>query len=438
VVTGIFDATRPPSVKLADECVHCGFCLPSCPTYALWGEEVDSPRGRIHLIKMGLDGEVALDATYLKHFDRCLGCMACVTSCPSGVQYEPLLEATRAQLERHGPRRRGDRLFRRVLLTVFGNRTLLRLAALGGFLYRRLGVAALLGALGVLRILPRRLRALESLLPDVDAGAAVASLPARTDAEGAPRLRVALVQGCVQSVFFRGVNEATLRVLAREGVAVEVPPAAGCCGALSGHAGDDEGARRRARALIAALEPLDRFDHVVINSAGCGSALKHYGRLLADDDAWAARAVAFEAKVVDVVELLDGLEPRAPRGPLPTRVAYHDACHLAHAQGIKAAPRRLLRSVEGLELLEVPEGELCCGSAGLYNLTQIDAAEALGQRKAGHIAGLGADIVVAANPGCLLQIRKHLPEGPELLHPVELLDRVQRDGAARPPAVGEA
>lgn len=426
---GVFDAERPPDPRLVDECVHCGFCLTACPTYALWGEEMDSPRGRIHLLKVGLAGEVTLDRTYLMHFDRCLGCLACVPACPSGVQYEPLVNAARAQLERRGLRSAPERWLRAVLVAVLGSRPLLRLGGLLGWVYRALGLRWLLAASRLRGLLPGSLAALERLLPPTRLGDLTAGLPRETPARGARRQRVGLLAGCVQAVFFREANLATLRVLAAEGFETAVP-AAGCCGALALHSGADARARAQVRSLIAAFEAAG-VDRVVVNAAGCGSHLKHVGQLLADDPVWAGRAAAFADRVVDVLELLDAAEPTAPRGPIPARVAYHDACHLAHGQGLREAPRRVLRAIPGLDLVEVPEGELCCGSAGLYNILQPDAARALGERKAANLRGLAPAIVAAANPGCLLQLAQHL-EGVELVHPVELVDRSIRgaDGAA--------
>jgi len=430
-----FDPHRPPSPELLGDCVHCGFCLPTCPTYQLWGEEMDSPRGRIYLMDMASKGEIGLDGALHQHIDACLGCMACVTACPSGVQYDRLLESVRPQLERNVPRTRSDRLFRGAIFALFPYRRRLRAAAVPGALYQRLrrvpAVARLAGKL------PGRLGAMESLLPPVRLREAFARLPERVPAVGQQRRRVALLTGCVQDVFFHSVNEATARVLAAEGCEVLVPRGQRCCGALELHAGREPDALGRARRTIALFGELD-VDAVVTNVAGCGSSMKEYGHLLADDPEWAARAAAFSAKVRDVSEVLAELEPAAPRHPIRARVVYHDACHLGHAQGVRAQPRAVLRTIPELELLEVAEPELCCGSAGIYNLVAPDAAAELGARKAANIRAARPDLVVTANPGCLLQIRRHLgsPEtGPAssaggtaggaalpLMHPVQLLD----------------
>jgi glycolate oxidase iron-sulfur subunit len=419
-----FDARHPPDPELIADCVHCGFCLPTCPTYLLWGEEMDSPRGRIQLMKLAQAGEVGLDETVTRHFDRCLGCMACVTACPSGVRYDRLIEATRAQVERHTDRDVPDRAFRELIFALFPHperlRALLPLLWLGQRGVVRRAVRSPLAA----RLLPRQLRALEAIAPPVRL-AALTSWPADiTPAQGQRRLRVALLLGCVQRVFFESVNAATIRVLAAEGCEVVVPRGQGCCGALSLHAGREAEALAYARRLIDAFDGA-RVDAIVVNAAGCGSTLKEYGELLRDDPDYADRARAFAGRVRDISEVLAGLEPAAPRHPLPLRVAYHDACHLAHAQGVRREPRAVLRSIPDLEVLEVPEGEICCGSAGIYNLIEPEPAAALGERKARNILDIHPDAIAAANPGCLLQINSALARlGASIptVHPVELLD----------------
>jgi glycolate oxidase iron-sulfur subunit len=409
--------------ELLDDCVHCGFCLPTCPTYQLWGEEMDSPRGRIYLMDLAEKGEIGLDGALHEHIDACLGCMACVSSCPSGVRYDRLLEAVRPQLERNVPRTRSDRMFRGAIFALFPHRGRLRAAALPGALYQRVravpAVARLAGKL------PDRFAALESLLPPVRVRDAFARLPVRTPAQGPTRLRIALLAGCVQDVFFHQVNAATVRVLAAEGCEVLVPREQRCCGALELHSGREPSALARARRTIAVFERLHAerpVDHLVTNVAGCGSSMKEYGALLADDPEWAARAAAFSDRVRDVHEVLASLEPVAPRHPVRARVVYHDACHLGHAQGVRAQPRTVLRTVPGLELVEVPEAELCCGSAGIYNLVAPEAAAELGARKAANVRDARPDLVVTGNPGCLLQLRRHLGVEIPLLHPVQVLD----------------
>lgn len=414
-----FDARRPPERDLLDDCVHCGFCLPTCPTYQLWGEEMDSPRGRIYLMNLAETGEIGLGGALQEHIDRCLGCMACVTACPSGVQYDRLLESVRPQLERNVERERDDKLFRDAIFALFPYKRRLRAAALPGALYQKLRTVPAVRRLA--EKLPGRFAAMESLLPPVSVREAFATLPARTPAVGPRRGTVALLTGCVQDVFFHRVNAATVRVLTAEGWDVLVPRDQACCGALELHAGREDPALARARREIAVYERLE-IDHVVTNVAGCGSSMKEYGHLLADDPLWAERATAFSAKVRDVHEVLADGEPRATRHPVRATVAYHDACHLGHAQKVRAQPRAVLRSIPGLEVVDLPEAELCCGSAGIYNMIQPEAAAELGARKAANVAAVGPDLVVTANPGCLLQIGKHLGLDVPLLHPVQLLD----------------
>jgi glycolate oxidase iron-sulfur subunit len=410
--------------KLIDECVHCGFCLPGCPTYQSSGLEVESPRGRIYTMKALSDGRATIGPTVLQQFDSCLGCMGCLSACPSGVHYDALIEDTRAELERSRPRTLGDRLFRDALFAVFPYPARLRLGVLLQLIYEATGLRWLLRTLGVLKRLPARLRAVEALMPEVTLGHLTASLPGLTPAREPRRARVALLPGCVQRVYFPRVNEATVRVLAAEGCEVVVPGGLGCCGALSVHAGRDEEARRLARAAIATLEQVGA-DYVVINSAGCGSSMKEWGRLLAGDAAWAPRAKAMAARVRDISELLVELGPVAKRHPLRLNVAYHDACHLAHAQKIRAPPRTLLRGIPGLQLLEVPDGDQCCGSAGIYNLVEPERSREIGLRKLENVLSVSPQMLVSANPGCTLQLSALLRErGLELraAHPLELLD----------------
>ena len=399
-----FDSERAPSLDLIDDCVHCGFCLPTCPTYSLWGEEMDSPRGRIVLMKAGLEKGSELSAPMVEHWDRCLGCMACVTACPSGVQYDKLLVDTRAQVERNHPRSRRERLLRRAAFALFPHHRRLRLLALGLPIARRL--PGLAGALA----------------PRIPLRAAAHRLPTRFAATGEARGSIALLQGCVQRAFFGSVNEATAKVLAAEGFEVHAPSKPDCCGSLELHAGE-KSARGRAKATIAAME---RYRTVVTNSAGCGSGMRDYEHLLRDEPGWAQRAERFSAKVRDVTEVLDEADPRAARKPLDVKVAYHDACHLAHAQGVREPPRRLLRSIPGLELVEPAEWEICCGSAGIYNLLEPRTAAQLGERKARNLIETGAQAIAAANPGCALQIAAHarrLGHELEVVHPMELLWR---------------
>jgi glycolate oxidase iron-sulfur subunit len=446
------------------DCVHCGFCLPACPTYSLWGEEMDSPRGRIHLVSQLLDGAPLTPAT-AGHFDRCLGCMACMTACPSGVQYDQIIEAARDWTEagvnplaggggggvagavadggvgdRVGvgggvggvvpeptaPRPLADRLTREAIFALFPYPRRLRVATAPLRLAQRIGADRLLARTGLVgRVSPAAEQALR--LAPASRPTPPGRLPERVAALGTRRAVVGMLTGCVQSVFFPGVNAATARVLAAEGCDVIIPRSQGCCGALSLHSGRVAEAAQFARQTIATFEAAG-VDAIVVNSAGCGSAMKEYERLFAglaeeggaDEEAtataspalpgqleaasWAARAALLSSRVRDLTEFLDTLGPVAARRPVPVVAAYHDACHLGHAQGITAQPRSLLHAIPGLELVELRDGGVCCGSAGVYNLLQPEAASALGARKADSVAASGASLLISANPGCTLQI----------------------------------
>jgi glycolate oxidase iron-sulfur subunit len=409
-----FDANRPPDRAIIDDCVHCGFCLDACPTYALWGQEADSPRGRIVLIDEAMRSDEPLSDELVAHLDSCLGCFACVPACPSGVRYDRLLERVRPQIERNYERPAGERALRLLLFETLPHpqrlRALVPLLAAG----RRLGER-----------LPGRLSVLAKLAPA--SPPREGELPQRTAPVGVPRGRIGLLLGCVQRVFFPEVHRATIGVLAAEGFEVLAPRLPDCCGALELHAGEEEPGLAHAQATIDAFAELGQLDHVVVNAAGCGAAMKEYGELLQTE---AARA--FAGRVVDVCELLAEVEPRARRRPLALRVVYHDACHLAHAQRVRAQPRELLRAIPGLQLLEVAsEPQICCGSAGIYNIVQPEAGAALGERKARAIIASGAEIVAAGNPGCAAQLDRHLRElghPLEIRHPVELLWRSLQRG----------
>ncbi len=419
-----FDAHHQPEKQYIDDCVHCGFCLPACPTYVLWNEEMDSPRGRIYMIKKAADGESPLDGRFRLHMDNCLGCMACMTACPSGVEYNKLIEPTRAQIERNLPRSFSQKLFRRMIFATFPHPERLRLLALPLLVYQKSGLRSMVRAIGLTKLLPKQLAAMESLLPDVPEHP-FKRMPENFAPATAQRRRVGMLSGCVQQVFFSHVNEATARVLAAEGCEVVIPQEQGCCGALMVHSGLESDAIALAKNMIAVFDKAD-VDTIVINSAGCGSTMKEYGHLLRDDPEWAARAAAFSAKCKDIAEILCELEPRAKRHPLKLCIAYHDACHLQHAQGVREQPRRLLHGIPDLEVAEIPEGSLCCGSAGVYNLLQPDTANQLGDRKVENLLTTGAQAVLSANPGCLLQLmnglrRRGMKEMPAF-HMVELLD----------------
>lgn len=416
-----FDGVHPPSREIIDQCVHCGFCLPVCPTYALWNEEMDSPRGRIYLMKMAADGKAEMNAPWVGHFDTCLGCMACITACPSGVDYGKLIEATRAQIERRYDRGWAERLYRQVIFATFTRPERLRLMRLPLLLYQRSGLRKVVRRSGGLQLLPKRLQAMEALLPELAAAEAVAEV---TPAVGDKRKRVGLLLGCVQREFFPHVNAATARVLAAEGCEVVSPADQPCCGALLVHAGEEPGAIALARHLINVFERAN-VDTIVTNAAGCGSNVKEYGHLLRDDPHYAERAKAFAAKCKDVSEVLAELPGAAQRKPLRLKVAFHDSCHLQHAQGVRRQPRDLLEAIPEVELMEIPEAPICCGSAGIYNLVQPNAANALGDRKAALIAAMDADVVVTGNPGCILQLQASLQRAGKsvpVMHTIQLID----------------
>ena len=377
--------------ELINDCVHCGFCLPTCPTYRLWGQEMDSPRGRIHLMEARLDGTVALNRTVVEHFDRCLGCMACVSSCPSGVQYDRLIELTRERVEEDYVRPRADRALRTAMFAVLPYR-------------RRLRAALALAPLGRALPLPSKLRPLAALAPS---WRSKEWPPAVVPARGEAVARVGLLAGCVQSVVFGSVNASTARVLGAHGFEVVTPRAQGCCGALSVHAGRSEEGRRFVRALDDAFAGVET---VVVNASGCGSHLKDAGSRFA---------------VQDVTEALADRVPTTTLHPLELTVAYQDSCHLRHAQQLPAAWRPVLERIPGLRVLEPAEQDICCGSAGIYNIVQPQAARELGDGKAARVLETGADAYASANPGCLIQISAALRRVGRPLaafHPVELLD----------------
>ncbi len=392
---------RRPLTELLEDCVHCGFCLPACPTYVLWGEEMDSPRGRIHLIGQATRG-APLAGALAEHLDRCLSCMGCMTACPSGVRYDELIETARARVEAEVARPWRERATRSAIFGLFPYPRRLRVARAGLAFAERSGLRRLTGHRAVARRMPPVLRAMEALSPPVTE---IEPLPARLAAEGERRGTVAMLTGCVQRVFFSGVNAATQRVLAAEGFDVVVPTGQGCCGALSGHSGRHEEAARFARATIAAFEQ-SGATAVVVNAAGCGSAMKEYGRLLADDPAFAERAARFSARTSATWPSFSPRRGRAPgathcRWPSPTTTPATSPTPRASAP----SRGRLLRAIPGLELREVPDGDLCCGSAGVYNLLQPEPAAELGERKARNVLATGAEVLVTANPGCLMQIR---------------------------------
>jgi glycolate oxidase iron-sulfur subunit len=409
-------------VEPARGCIHCGMCLEACPTYLLTRLETESPRGRIHLMQQLATGRFEATDTLRGHLDRCLACRACEAVCPSGVGYGALIENARAALEEQHrvPRSAPASWIRRRLLATLADPA--RLEGVAGLLalYERSGLRRFMRASGLRGRLPASLRRLERLYPPFGR-----PRYRRSPAPAAPGARVALLLGCVMRVAYGDVHTATARVLTKLGVEVVEVPAQLCCGALHAHAGERAEAKRLARANIAAFESAD-LDAIVVDAAGCGAHLKGYGHLLADDPAWRERAERFAAKVRDVTEYLAPLGGDAPLGRLQTRVTYQAPCHLAHAQRINAQPRALLRRIEGLELIEMAESDVCCGSAGSYNLQQPALSDALLARKVDAVIATGADAVVSANPGCMLQVQSGLEDRGRrtpVLHVVEVLDR---------------
>jgi glycolate oxidase iron-sulfur subunit len=399
-----------PDLDEIRKCVHCGICLPQCPTYRVLGEEMDSPRGRIYLMRAVAEGRLGLTETFRRHIDLCLGCRACETACPSGVRFGSLLEATRAQLRRSGPPAKQP-LLEAWALAVFPRPARLGAALRAFKLYKRSGLRALVGASGVLRRLPGLL-AMDALLDDVPAAA---PLPEVVVAQGRAVGRVGLLTGCVQRHLYPHVNRETARLLSLAGFEVVIPREQGCCGALDLHAGRPEAHAARARALAAAF-PAD-LDFIVTNAAGCGAAMKEYGHRIPE-------LAPFSARVRDATEILAGADLRL--GPLDLTVTYHDACHLVHGQRVRQEPRQLLERIPGLRLVELGDSELCCGSAGVYNLLEPEMARRLLDAKLARIAESGARVVAAANPGCLLQIAWGCRErglDVTIVHPVELLAR---------------
>jgi len=414
------------SVDGVNQCVHCGLCLAYCPTFSELGTEMDSPRGRIFIIKSLAEGRMSLSDSTVRHLSLCLDCRACETVCPAGVPYGRLIEAAKAEIERDRPGALGRRLFRWLNFgLLLGHPRLLGLAASGARFYQASGLQRLVRKSGLVRLLPGTLPAWEALLPPVPARSERTAPPAVTPAEGPRRARVALLTGCVQSVIFAAHNRATARVLAKNGCEVVVPTGQGCCGALNAHGGDHERALTMARQTIDAFEAA-RADAIVVNTSGCGAHMKAYGHLLADDRAYAERARRFAASVRDLAEFLAQEPLRGPLAPVPLTCTYHDPCHVVHGQKIKSEPRKLLAQIPGLRVVELTESDWCCGSAGIYNLTEPEMATRLLHRKVSHVLATGAEAVVTANPGCILQIQAGLGAHDarvRVMHLVEILDR---------------
>lgn len=423
-----FDSHHPPAPELINQCVHCGFCLPACPTYVLWGEEMDSPRGRIYLMKMASEGGTAMTPSFVEHIDKCLGCMSCMTACPSGVDYGKLIEATRAQVERHHPRSTSEQSQRKMIFSLFPNVGKLRAMRPLLQFYQRSGLQSLVRSTGILKLFPKHMETMEALLPKLGDHQEVAEI---TPAQGQKRARVGVMLGCVQREFLSEINAATVRVLAAEGCEVVAPKQQGCCGALLIHAGEDAPAMELAKKMIDVFEQAN-VDVIITNAGGCGSNVREYGHQLRDDSQYAERAKKFSAKCRDITEFLAELGPRAARLPLNVRVAYHDSCHLQHAQKVRVQPRQMLGAIPGAQILDIAEAPLCCGSAGIYNMVQPETAQTLGDRKADWIVPLKADFVATGNPGCLIQLQQALErkgEKTKVVHTVQVIDASIRGSA---------
>ncbi|WP_040668343.1 (Fe-S)-binding protein [Nitrolancea hollandica] len=419
-----FSGSDVPSPDVIRSCVHCGLCLPSCPTYRMTGRERSSPRGRIWLMKSVNEGNLdLLDPVFEEEMSLCLNCRACEAVCPSGVKYGEILEASRAQIETHraaSPRAKLIRAF--AFNVVFSDIRRFRLLSHGLRLYQRTGLRSLVQRSGVLRLL--KLEEAEKMMPELSDRFVVGN-GTTIPAQGEWRGRVALFVGCVMSTAYADVHRSTARVLARNGFDVSIISGQQCCGALHVHAGEPTGGRRLARKNIDAFEN-PYIDAIIINAAGCGAALKEYGHLLKDDPAYAARAAAFSAKVKDAIEFLADRGLSAKPGPLPMTVTYQEPCHLAHAQRITKQPRALLRAIPELKLVEMPESSLCCGSAGIYNLLQPNMASQLLNRKLDNALSTPATAIVSANPGCMLQLSAGLKargHAWQVIHLMDLLDR---------------
>jgi glycolate oxidase iron-sulfur subunit len=419
-----FSATDKPEYDDYSRCVHCGLCSNHCPTYRLWGREADSPRGRIKQMALVDAGRLELGETFVTHIDRCLGCRACETACPSGVEYGTLLELARAQIEQKYKRPLKSRLVRDLVyrrLLPYPRRIALAARALK--IYQRSGLAAVARGTGILRLLGLHER--ERLLPRIDSDFFFSELGKTFPGKGARRARVAFFAGCIAQVTFSELNRATIRVLQANGCEVVLPGTQVCCGALAAHAGVRDTARELARKNMDVFLAGD-FDAVITNAAGCGSTLKEYQHLFAKEDPAHAQAQKFVAKMRDVSEFLADLGLVAPMQPLSLRVTYQDSCHLCHGQKVREAPRKLIRAVPGVELVEMQQSEQCCGSAGVYNVTETQAALDLLALKMDYARQTKAQAIVTANPGCMLQMRAGAAihgTGQEVLHVVELLDR---------------
>lgn len=417
--------------SVVQQCMHCGLCLPTCPTYDATKLERNSPRGRIALMRAVADDRLDVTKAFGEEMYFCLGCLACMTACPAGVNYAELFEHARAEIEERGVLNSPKRNFIRGFTVRWLFMNLRRLELLGKALrlYQQLGLQTLVRRSGILNLLPKRLRELEAMTPQVQPAFSSELIAPITSAAGDRKYRVAMLTGCAQDLTFSDVNRDTVEVLARNGCEVITPAEQNCCGSLHAHNGEWTLAQVLARRNIDQFPP-EQFDAIITNAGGCGSHLKHYAHLLADDPAYAARAEQWDAKIKDIHEWLAHIKLRAPRSSQPQQVVtYHESCHLTHGQKVVSQPRELLRAIPGLKLIELPEANWCCGSAGIYNLTQPEMAGQLLDRKIKHIRSTGASVVATGNPGCLLQIiTGAAQQGVNLrvVHPITLLAEAYR------------
>src|SRR5579872_4295909 len=414
-----------------DHCVHCGLCLNACPTYRELGVEMDSPRGRVYQMAQVSTGAAAINPSYIEHIDLCLACRACETACPSGVQYGRLVEAARAEIESSIHRPLRTRMLRHLVFhRLLPSRMALRLAGTGMYLYRKLGIRKLARAVGLLR---GRLGQLDSIAPNAEPPFFFRYYGKTLHPKGTPRYRVALLGGCIANISFARLNEATVRVLLKNGCEVSIPRRQTCCGALHVHAGVRDQARSLARRNIDGL--LDSgYDAIITNAAGCGSTLKEYGELLEHDPDYADVARRFSAAVKDINEFLASIDLNPRIGELPLTVTYQDSCHLAHGQRVRTAPRKLLAAIPGVKLKEMPLSDLCCGSAGIYNVVHTDMAMSILEKKMRAVNSTGADVIATANPGCILQLRAGVAlhgKGQRVAHVVEILEEAYARGETK-------
>jgi glycolate oxidase iron-sulfur subunit len=422
-----FDSKNAPKQELIDTCVHCGFCLSTCPSYRVIGKEMDSPRGRIYLMDAINKGEAVLDQATSQHFDSCLGCLACVSTCPSGVQYDKLLSDVRPQVERNQERSLSDRLIRTLIFNLFPYPKRLNYLLPSLWFYQISGIQKLVRKLRIIEKISPRLAAMESILPQVTDDSFQDNLPDVIPAKGKKRYRVGVILGCVQRLFFSSVNEATVRILTANGCEVIIPKNQGCCAALPAHQGQEMQAQLLAKQMIDSFANTD-VDYIIINAAGCGHTLKEYGHILKDDLEYKLKAQEFSHKVRDIQEFLIQVGLTAELSPVTDKelkVVYQDACHLLHGQKISLQPRQLLQKIPNIKLKEPIDAALCCGSAGVYNMLQPEVANELGQQKVSNLLNTGAELIASSNPGCSLQIKKHLnlqDKDIKLMHPMELLD----------------